>query len=52
MTQADVIYEAHSMYATPKLSLKPSELIRRQSAATFMFNPSRSATGQRRGSRR
>ena len=39
MTQADVIYEDHSMYASPKLSLKPSELIRRQCAATFMYDP-------------
>ena len=27
------------MYASPKLSLKPSELIRRQCAATFMYDP-------------
>lgn len=39
MTQADVIYEDHSMWANPKLSLKPSELIRRQCAATFMYDP-------------
>jgi predicted TIM-barrel fold metal-dependent hydrolase len=39
MTQADAIYEDHSMYATPKLSLKPSELIRRQCSATFMYDP-------------
>ncbi len=39
MTQADAIYEDHAMYATPKLSLKPSELIRRQCAATFMYDP-------------
>jgi predicted TIM-barrel fold metal-dependent hydrolase len=39
MTQADVIYEDHVMYAKPKLSLKPSELIRRQGHATFMFDP-------------
>ena len=39
MTQADSIYEDHSMYASPKLSLKPSELIRRQCAATFMYDP-------------
>ena len=39
MTQADAIYADHSMYATPKLSLKPSELIRRQCAATFMYDP-------------
>jgi len=39
MTQADSIYEDHAMYARPKLSMKPSELIRRQCAATFMFDP-------------
>jgi predicted TIM-barrel fold metal-dependent hydrolase len=39
MTQADSIYEDHAMYARPKLSLKPSELIRRQCAATFMYDP-------------
>lgn len=39
MTQADAIYEDHQMYARPKLSLKPSELIRRQGHATFMFDP-------------
>ena len=27
------------MYAKPKLSLKPSELIRRQGHATFMYDP-------------
>ncbi len=39
MTQADAIYEDHSAFAQPKLSLKPSELIRRQGHATFMFDP-------------
>ncbi len=39
VTQADVIYRDHAMYARPKLSLKPSELIRRQCAATFMYDP-------------
>ena len=39
MTQADAIYEDHIMWANPKLSLKPSELIRRQCAATFMYDP-------------
>jgi predicted TIM-barrel fold metal-dependent hydrolase len=39
MTQADTIYEDHSMFARPKLSMKPSELIRRQCHATFMFDP-------------
>jgi predicted TIM-barrel fold metal-dependent hydrolase len=39
MSQADAIYEDHNMWANPKLSLKPSELIRRQCAATFMYDP-------------
>ena len=39
MTQADAIYQDHAMYAKPKLSLKPSELIRRQCSATFMYDP-------------
>ena len=39
MTQADEIYADHSAYARPKLSLLPSELIRRQCAATFMYDP-------------
>jgi predicted TIM-barrel fold metal-dependent hydrolase len=39
MTQADAIYQDHNMWANPKLSLKPSELIRRQCAATFMYDP-------------
>jgi predicted TIM-barrel fold metal-dependent hydrolase len=39
MTQADAIYEDHSQWANPKLSMKPSELIRRQCAATFMYDP-------------
>lgn len=39
MTQADSIYEDHSRFAKPKLSMKPSELIRRQCAATFMYDP-------------
>jgi predicted TIM-barrel fold metal-dependent hydrolase len=39
MTQADLIYEDHSRWTRPKLSLKPSELIRRQGAATFMDDP-------------
>ena len=39
MTQADTIYEDHSMFARPKLSMKPSELIRRQCHATFMYDP-------------
>jgi predicted TIM-barrel fold metal-dependent hydrolase len=39
MTQADAIYEDHQAFANPKLSLKPSELIRRQGHATFMYDP-------------
>jgi predicted TIM-barrel fold metal-dependent hydrolase len=39
MTQADAIYEDHAMWARPTLSLKPSELIRRQCHATFMYDP-------------
>lgn len=39
MTQADEVYEKHIMWARPKLSLKPSELIRRQCHATFMYDP-------------
>jgi len=39
MTQADVIYADHEKWAKPKLSLKPSELIRRQCHATFMYDP-------------
>jgi predicted TIM-barrel fold metal-dependent hydrolase len=39
MTQADAIYEDHSAFAQPKLSMKPSELIRRQAHATFMYDP-------------
>jgi predicted TIM-barrel fold metal-dependent hydrolase len=39
MTQADVIYEDHRTFASPKLSVEPSALIRRQGHATFMFDP-------------
>jgi predicted TIM-barrel fold metal-dependent hydrolase len=39
MTQADEIYEKHQMWAKPKLSLKPSELIRRQCHVTFQNDP-------------
>ncbi len=39
MTQADAIYADHERWAKPKLSLKPSELIRRQCHATFMYDP-------------
>ena len=36
---ADSIYVDHANYARPKLSMLPSELIRRQCAATFMYDP-------------
>ncbi len=36
MTQADLIYEAHSMFSKKHLTMKPSELIARQAHATFM----------------
>ena len=39
MTQADSIYLDHAAYAKPKLTLMPSELIRRQGHATFMYDP-------------
>jgi predicted TIM-barrel fold metal-dependent hydrolase len=39
MTQADLIYRDHEKWARPTLSLKPSELIRRQCHATFMYDP-------------
>jgi predicted TIM-barrel fold metal-dependent hydrolase len=39
MTQGDEIYEKHHMWAEPKLSLKPSELIRRQCHVTFQHDP-------------
>jgi predicted TIM-barrel fold metal-dependent hydrolase len=39
MSQADAIYADHEKWAHPKLSLKPSELIRRQCHATFMYDP-------------
>ena len=39
MTQMDEIYEKHHMWAQPKLSLKPSELCRRQVHVTFQNDP-------------
>jgi predicted TIM-barrel fold metal-dependent hydrolase len=39
MTQADEIYDRHQLWARPKLSMKPSDLIRRQGHATFMYDP-------------
>jgi predicted TIM-barrel fold metal-dependent hydrolase len=45
----DEVNEAHHMFVRPKLSLKPSELIRRQVAASFQYDRacimSRSVTG-------
>ena len=41
MTQADAIYEDHSVFAQPKLSLKPSELIRRQCPRHVHVRPGR-----------
>jgi predicted TIM-barrel fold metal-dependent hydrolase len=38
MTQADLIYEDHAMFSKTRLSLKPSELMRRQCHATFMHD--------------
>ena len=49
LTQADLVYEDHKMFRKTSLSLKPSELIRRQCHATFMSDPvavhNRSITG-------
>ena len=39
MTQMDEIYEKHHMWAQPKLSLKPSDLCRRQVHVTFQNDP-------------
>jgi predicted TIM-barrel fold metal-dependent hydrolase len=39
MMQADLIYEAHSMFFKERLSMKPSELVARQAHATFMYDP-------------
>ena len=39
MTQADIIYSDHAMFAKTSLSAKPSEFIRRQCHATFMVDP-------------
>ena len=39
MTQMDEIYEKHHMWAQPKLSMKPSELCRRQVHVTFQNDP-------------
>ena len=39
LTQADLVYEDHKMFRKTSLSLKPSELIRRQCHATFMSDP-------------
>lgn len=49
LNQADLVYEDHKMFRKTSLSLKPSELIRRQCHATFMNDPvavnNRSFTG-------
>jgi predicted TIM-barrel fold metal-dependent hydrolase len=39
MTQMDEIYEKHHIWAQPKLSMKPSELCRRQVHVTFQNDP-------------
>ncbi len=39
LTQADMIAEDHAMFSKHRLSMKPSELIRRQCHATFMHDP-------------
>lgn len=39
MTQMDEIYDKHHMWAKPKLSMKPSEFVRRQCHVTFQNDP-------------
>ena len=39
MTQMDEIYAKHHMWVSPKLSLKPSEFVRRQGHVTFQNDP-------------
>ncbi|MGH7897277.1 MAG: amidohydrolase family protein [Candidatus Binatia bacterium] len=39
MTQMDEIYAKHHMWATPKLTLPPSEFVRRQCHVTFQNDP-------------
>jgi predicted TIM-barrel fold metal-dependent hydrolase len=39
MTSMDEIYEKHHMWASPKLSLRPSDLVRRQGHVTFQNDP-------------
>jgi len=39
VTSMDEIYEKHHMWAQPKLSLKPSDFIRRQAHVTFQNDP-------------
>jgi predicted TIM-barrel fold metal-dependent hydrolase len=39
MTQADMIAEDHEMFSKHRLSMKPSDFIRRQCHATFMHDP-------------
>ena len=44
MTQMDEIYEKHHMWAKPRLSMKPSEFVRRQCHVTFQNDPVAVAT--------
>jgi predicted TIM-barrel fold metal-dependent hydrolase len=44
MTQMDEIYEAHDMWVKPKLSMKPSEFVRRQCHVGFIYDPVAVAT--------
>ena len=39
VTTMDEIYEKHHMWATPKLTLKPSEYVKRQAHVTFQNDP-------------
>jgi predicted TIM-barrel fold metal-dependent hydrolase len=39
MTQMDEIYEKHQMWVSPKLSMKPSDFVRRQVHVTFQNDP-------------
>jgi len=47
----DEVYDAHHMFVRPKLSLKPSEIVKRQVSASFQYDRacimSRSVTGHR-----
>lgn len=46
MTQMDEIYEKHHMWAKPKLSMPPSDFVRRQCHVTFQNDPVAIATRQ------